>query len=266
MRNQINQGLTIISEKEQMELDISTYKRERNLAINQAVQLLAADTIDRTADMLDFFADNNDRQLEYRLAAAHSVLGNTETANNILTAIGNMELSEAEAEAHADYLNFSQLIQTWEAADKNLSELTEADLAILQSHTQNSNAIAGKAIALLKMNGIDAYQEPVYFPEEVEQELRIAQYVEEEVNEYKLLLYPNPADEYLIMEYAIIESSEASLLTITNINGQVVHQEKLNYPQDELVIITDKLPAGQYFCTISNSSKTVKTEKFILSK
>ena len=87
-----------------------------------------------------------------------------------------------------------------------------------------------------------------------------------EVSEGKLLIYPNPADEYLIVEYAIIESSEASLLTITNINGQVVHQEKLNYPQDELVIITDKLPAGQYFCTISNSSKTVKTEKFILSK
>jgi len=87
-----------------------------------------------------------------------------------------------------------------------------------------------------------------------------------EVSEGKLLIYPNPADEYLIVEYAIIESSEASLLTITNINGQVVHQEELNYPQDELVIITNKLPAGQYFCTLSNAIKTVKTEKFILAK
>ncbi len=117
-----------------------------------------------------------------------------------------------------------------------------------------------------RLNGIDTYQEPVYFPEEVEQELRIAQYIEEEISEDKLLLYPNPADEYLTVDYAITGFSGASLLAITNVNGQVVYQKELNYPRDELIIITNNLATGQYFCTISNNSKTVKTEKFILIK
>ena len=266
MRNQINQGLTVISAKEQMELDISTYKRERNLAINQAVQLLASDTIDRTADMIDFLANTGDIQYEYRLAEAYDVLGEVEQAETVLTAIGNMELSEEEIQAHTDYVSFRSLMQVWETENKNLLALSEGDIEALQSYTEHANITAGEANALLALNGIDTYKEPVYFPDEVEAELRLIQYSEEEISEDKLLLYPNPANEYLIVEYAVMEISEHSLLTITNINGQIVHQENINYPQDELVIITNKLPPGQYFCTLNNGNKTVKTEKFILAR
>ena len=269
MRNQINQGLTVISAKEQMELDISTYKRERNLAINKAVQLLASDTIDRTADMIDFLSDTDDIQYEYRLAAAYETLGSIGKAEAVLTGIANMTLTENEIQAHSDYMNFRQLTQAWEAENKNLLALTEGDIEILQTYTERANTTAGEANALLRLNGIDSYKEPVYFPDEVEPELRLIQYTEEEeeeVTEDRLLLYPNPANEYLIVEYAIKGTAEASKLTITSINGQVVYQENIDYPQDEIVVITNKLLSGQYFCILSNAKEIIKTEKFILAK
>jgi len=264
MRNQINQGLTVISEKEQMELEVSTYKRERDIAINQAVQLLSSDTIDRTADMLDFLSDTENIQYEYRVAEAYDVLGSTGKSESVLTAIGNMELTESEAQAHSDYVSFRQLMQAWDAENKNLSALSESDIETLQGYTERANITAGDANALLKLNGIDTYKEPVYFPDEVETQLRLIQYTEEEVSEDRLLLYPNPANEYLIIDYAITKGSKDISLVITNTNGQIVHNESLDYVQDELVIITDKFPTGQYFCTLYDKDSIIKTDKFLL--
>lgn len=159
-----------------------------------------------------------------------------------------------------------QLMQAWEADNKNLTALSESDIEALQGYTQNANITAGEANALLALNGIDTYKEPVYFPDEVETELRLIQYSEEAVSEDKLLLYPNPANEYLIIEYATTGNRENISLVITNTNGQVVHNEQLNYAQDELVIITDKFPNGQYFCTLYNRDRIIKTDKFLLVK
>jgi len=264
MRNQINQGLTIILAKEQMELDISKYKRERNLAINKAVQLLASDTIDRTADMIDFLSHTDDIQYEYRVAEAYDVLGSTGKSESVLTAIGNMELTESEAQAHSDYVSFRQLMQAWDAENKNLSALSESDIETLQGYTERANITAGDANALLKLNGIDTYKEPVYFPDEVEQELRIAQYTEEEISEDKLFVYPNPAKDYVIIEYATTVFPKELSIIITDLKGQIVYNKQLSYPQDELVITMDRFSTGQYFCTLKDGNKIIGTERFIL--
>jgi len=268
MRNQINEGLTTISEKEQMELDISKHRRERNLAINQAVQLLASDTIDRTTDMIDFYSNTGEIQYEYRLAEAYDALGYEEKAQDVLTNMDNMELSEAEIQAHNDYMSFRRLIQDWTAEDKNLFDLSEADIDLLRDYTKNANTTAGEAITLLQLNGIDTYKEPVYFPDEAEIEDRaVVEYVEENVSKDKLFLYPNPTDEYLIIEYAVTNLDNADLsIIITDLSGRQIYEEKIAAPRDELVIITQDFLQGQYFCTLRNGNKVIKTHKFILVK
>jgi len=140
-------------------------------------------------------------------------------------------------------------------------------LAILESYAKNPNTTAGKAITLLMLNGIDSYQEPVYFPDIGEIEPREGeQSIKDVINEDKLLIYPNPAKSYLIVEYATVMSVDRLLLTITDLNGRQVHQQMLSHQQDEVILSTDKFLAGQYFCIISNRGNTTKTEKFILIK
>ncbi len=265
MRNQINVGLNTIGEKEQMEITINRHRRERNRAINQAISVLATDTLDHTVDIIDLLSNTGDIQYEYRLAEAYDAIGDREEAEKILNNINFVGMSEATAQAHTDYMSFRQLQQTWANQEKNLADLPEEDIAQLQDYTQRANTTAGSAIALLRLNGIHTYKEPVYFPDDIAQ-LRVAQYTEEIINENQLDIYPNPANQYVTVAYAIPELSSTSSLTITNINGQIVYQEKLAYPKDELVIITDKFPPGQYFCTLSDTTNALKTEKFILIK
>jgi len=266
MRNQINAGLNTIGEKEQMELTINRYRRERNLAIRQAVAILAADTIDRTTEMIDLFANTRDIQYEYRLAEAYDALDNREQAEEVLNNISLGSMSEAAAQAHADYMSFRQLRQTWINQNKDLADLAKNDIELLHKYGQRANTTAGHAIALLRLNGINTYREPVYFPDEIAQ-LRVAQHTEEIINQNKLLIYPNPANDYVTIDYTVSKSDAADLsILITDILGQQVYQEKLSYPQDEVIIMTNQLPQGQYFCILKDSNEVIKTDKFIVTK
>ena len=87
------------------------------------------------------------------------------------------------------------------------------------------------------------------------------------LSEHKLLIYPNPANDYVTIDYSVSKSDDADLsIIITDILGQQVYQEKLSYPQDEVVIMTNQLPQGQYFCILRDSNEVIKTDKFIVTK
>jgi len=169
---------------------------------------------------------------------------------------------------YVNYVSFRQLQHTWTNQEKDLANLSEEDIKQLKDYTQRANTTAGSAIALLRLNGIDTYKEPVYFPDATTQ-LRVAQYPEEEViNENdELFIYPNPANTYISIRYTTTESDDTDLsIIITDILGKEVHQEKLSYSQDEIVISTNRLPQGQYFCMLKSGNEIIKTDKFIVTK
>ncbi len=181
-----------------------------------------------------------------------------------------MQLSETEQSAYKNYIDFRTLMQKWEAENKNLFALSESDLKELENYSKNPDATAGDAIALLKLNGIDTYREPVYFPKEEElkpRENNDITYVEDVISEDKLFIYPNPADKYITVEYAVTVLNNRNLsLVITDLSGKQVYEEKLFYPQDEIIITAQQFPQGQYFCTLRNDNHVIKTNKFILVK
>jgi len=155
-------------------------------------------------------------------------------------------------------------MQDWATTGKNLTTLEEGDIELLHKYAVKPNITSIKAISLLELNGIFEYFEPVYFPEE-EPQLRVIPDIEDVISSEKLLIYPNPANEYITIEYALKQFSDKTIIVITDTNGRVVYQENLAYEQDELIIPTDNLPLGQYFCTLKNDNITI-TEKFLLVK
>jgi len=87
------------------------------------------------------------------------------------------------------------------------------------------------------------------------------------LSEHKLLIYPNPANDYVTIDYTVSKSDAADLsIIITDILGKEVHQEKLSYSQDEIVISTNRLPQGQYFCMLKSGNNILNTNKIILIK
>ncbi len=265
MRNQINQGLNIISAKEQMELDANDYKRERDEAINRAVQILGIDTLDRSNEMIDFLSGTNELGFQYRIANIYDQKGETGKANAILNDIAAQKLSEKETADHKAHIGLRALIQSWTTIGKDLYNLEEGDLNMLHIYAVQPNITAGKAIAILKSNDNTDYPEPVYFPELPSQE-RIIANAETTETQNKLFLYPNPSNDYINISYNTLDLYENLSLKLVDMTGKVLHTQELFYLQDEVTLITADLPDGQYICTIYTNGQPIESKQFTITK
>jgi len=265
MRDQINEGRNIRSEKEQMELHAARHKRTRDRIISRAIQQLAADTIDRSTDMIKFLKNTGSISFDYRLAEIYDAQNKNELANQTLSSIGTRAISEKAASDYDDYMNFRTMMQTWKAAEKDLSTLTDENIQVLHQYAVRPNITSAKAIALLELNNIFEYTERVYFPDMQE----ITQTSDEsegiDIGD-KLLLYPNPAQSYITVDYKTASQTNDLSLVITDIMGKVIYEQKLDARQSVVTIPTLQYPNGQYFCTLKRNNKTIITEKVILIK
>jgi len=91
--------------------------------------------------------------------------------------------------------------------------------------------------------------------------------VEEVVEESeRMLVYPNPATDYVIINYKTSKTSNNLSLVISDIAGKIIYNRSLDTEQDEIILPTNEYPNGQYFCTLKRNNKTIITEKVILIK
>jgi len=263
MRNQINQGLNTISAKEQMELQANDYKREHDEAINKAVLLLGTDTLDRSVEMIDFLSGTGELGFQYRIANIHNQNGEIEQADAILSDISTWELSEKEAADHEACVGLRSLLQAWTAEGKDLALLAEEDLALLHEYAIQPNITAGKAVAILRLNGNTDYPEPVYFPELPAEERRIVEVQDNLIS--NISVYPNPASSYLSVLYDL-NGYENLSLQVADMTGKTLYQRQLNHVQDEITLITENYPTGQYILSIYADNQLIESKKFNITK
>jgi len=85
------------------------------------------------------------------------------------------------------------------------------------------------------------------------------------VENYRLQLFPNPADGVLQVNY-MQKRIENSSIVIYNSLGQSIYSEKLadNSSNFNININTSNFINGVYFCSISEGGKLMKTERFMV--
>jgi hypothetical protein len=77
-------------------------------------------------------------------------------------------------------------------------------------------------------------------------------------------LYPNPADNYVEIDYTLQDANADARITIRNVLGLVVGEYGLVPNGSKLHIDTSHLSAGVYFYTLSLHSKNVVTKKLLI--
>lgn len=80
----------------------------------------------------------------------------------------------------------------------------------------------------------------------------------------KLKLYPNPASDYLFIEYDVIFVKEAKL-QIYNSIGAVVYTINLEERKDNIKIPVSEYKNGLYFCSLKIDGKLFKTKKILIN-
>ncbi len=77
-------------------------------------------------------------------------------------------------------------------------------------------------------------------------------------------LYPNPADNYVELDYNLQDNTSDVKLTIRNVLGVLVGEYGLVIHGSKLHIDTSRLSAGVYFYTLSIHNKNVATKKLLI--
>ena len=80
----------------------------------------------------------------------------------------------------------------------------------------------------------------------------------------KLKIYPNPASNYLFIEYDIIFIKEAKL-QIYNSIGAIVYTKILVEKQDNFKISVSDYKNGLYFCSLQIDGKPLNTKKILIN-
>jgi hypothetical protein len=140
---------------------------------------------------------------------------------------------------------------------------------LMELAVQGAEPVQTYARNVLLANNLISYQEPIVLPDEKKS---APAYRDPKPASYAgpgtLRLFPNPAQQYVIVEYNFsgeVSGAESMLLTISSSDGKTVEQRKIVKPQDQLLIDCRLLNSGNYICKIALGKKTLATGKFILS-
>ncbi len=89
--------------------------------------------------------------------------------------------------------------------------------------------------------------------------------VEEMGMENNFKLFPNPNNGNMVLQYQL-DGTETGLITIYDITGRMVKQEKLNAENKTLLIHANELNAGTYYYEIKVGDKKLKLDKLVIIK
>jgi len=87
---------------------------------------------------------------------------------------------------------------------------------------------------------------------------------EQRVNQLKV--YPNPAKDYIIVEYTLNSNSDDVSIDLYDISGKRIRSIKVDNTHDWLVVPLTDLPGGNYFGVINSDMKIDGTVKFVITK
>jgi hypothetical protein len=120
---------------------------------------------------------------------------------------------------------------------------------------------------VLVNEGILDYSEPLIFDSELKSaNIRKVYHkilIPNTTNGY-LKVYPNPANDYLIVEYQLPENCSQSILKLTSVDGKLIKQFILNSARKEIIVPTDGFPT-QLIISILSGDELIGNKKVIIS-
>lgn len=267
MRDQIDLGITQISPKEFLELSMGTQKSIHDKSLNKLIYLLQNDTVnDRSLEIITALSETGDLYYDYKLIEYYDEVGQFELADALLQVIESYLLSDIEQSFFDDYTNYRNLINQWESDNLNLATLDSTQLDQLVYFTELNNTVAAEAIGLQRLNGINTYNEPAYFPTESEKSNSLNDVKEKIVFETDLNIYPNPAETYFTLDYSLVECSENCIIVVVDASGKILFNKELMNDNDMILISTENWRSGIYSCSLIVDGKSIISKKISILK
>lgn len=270
MKNQINQGIDIVSAKEELEAAAFFHRTSYTNAESDLIFIYLSDTtLSHPMDSVLFLLSTSKNiYAHYQMASIYLNKQDYVNMNVVLDNIENeFELNEMQQTEYEQLSAYFDIMQTVYSSDRNIDQLNSAEKAeLLDWYDNEVNLASVYARNILSITGDIDYQEPYILPDELKSSTVEfnTNHQNKSIDSYDMMkLYPNPAKDYLVCEYEIIgEFTEASINMIKSGSGKSQYSQKLNQAQDAKTIDLRELSAGNYMIILMVDGKQLSTGKF----
>lgn len=268
--NQIEANNIVTGAKESLEIRLTHYNGQRSYALNRLIATYKTDTsIVNAADSVIAMLNTQDfPSAKYQLAFEYLAKGELLMAQDTLQAIDdNYELDTEALSEHAQLEAYMSLMVQLAQSNNNIYQLSGTQKVSLYNIHQNSNGLAGAwAMNILRTVDTLSYKENYLLPT-VGNKTSIVKRKRPDNKVFesnKLKVYPNPAKDYVIVEYQLAGDLDRSIIKVIDNNSfirQTIEQENNH---GFTVIDTRGLETGTYICHVSANGKLVGVAKFIV--
>jgi hypothetical protein len=131
----------------------------------------------------------------------------------------------------------------------------------------STGSLSGYARNILSARKDIIYNEPYIFPQGGTKSSKVHHKSSDVVREINILkTYPNPAKEYMIVEYSLSTNPENASVMICNASGKTIREIIISKSHDWLVLTLANIPAGNYIIVLKNGTASVRTAKCVVVK
>jgi len=264
----------VYGEKELLEMQRAEAEQQYGLILNQRIINIISDTtvLQKTDSLIAVYTTSKRLTDKYSLSLLHSAQGNTNSSAIIMDEIANVfYITNYRQEEYNQYQAWISIVNR---AYNNNNNLTFDSIqvnnlqAMLAIDSLNLFLPTVLARNVLVNEGILDYTEPLTFDPELKSASIRKVYpkilIPNSTTGY-LKVYPNPANDYLIVEYQLPENCPQGILKLTSVDGKLIKQFVLSSVRKEIAVPTDGFPT-QVIISILSGDKLIGNKKVIISK
>ncbi|MCX6233142.1 MAG: T9SS type A sorting domain-containing protein [Bacteroidetes bacterium] len=272
MVQEIMAGEDSLGNKELMESRIRSYRHLRNLAYNELAGIYLHDTVNEWApdSLVALLQNEPELYAKYNLAFQYFKESDTVQVNSVLNEIpSTFILSDAQQQTHQNYLDYIGILQALQNDTINGHYPDSLQLVTLYAMADSCIDMPSVyARNLLIHLGLLTSGEMVYMPVTLNSTVNnLWPFKENSIPKSSFIsLFPNPAGNYLIVEYHIDKAYETAVLTLQDMTGKLINTIPLKGQLNQTVVSTGGLNNGVYIVSLYVDSQIIDSQKMTVLK
>jgi len=271
--DEIIAGSNYMSQLEVLQSDVAYDYHNYKMIIDDLKTRFINDTVNLWAkdSLVNLLTQEDNLNLRYELAFLHLDECNYTQMESVLNNIPyEFELQEEEQAIHQYYVNYFNILKDMKVDTLAIEDLDSIQLDTLQNVANYCHHYAAAwARNLLGYPNDDPetwYREPI---PDFDPPARMARPVIKPVLEEKeslLKVYPNPAQEYFVLDYEVQERYNELRIDIVDAIGKLVFAKKLIKQKNQELIDLRSYKPGYYIVSLVGNGKVVESQKLSITK
>ncbi|MFA4852159.1 MAG: C1 family peptidase [Bacteroidales bacterium] len=268
MMYDILEGRNFKGNLEILEDKLASHKTTKYESLHKLESYYKIDTIDFQGSqdsLIALWSQENDPEILYKLAFLYIYNHDSASCFNILNSIPQLSnLSDEQMLEYDDYISFMGILWSLKQDASSLDSLKIGQLTELLSR---NTKIAYLARNVLVTYGLMDYTEPIYLADELKTMSVTPNKPRDSKNiKSNLIVFPNPAKNYIIVSYDLKERQGKSSIGISSIDGKSCYERYINGVKNQTTISLSGFSEGVYCIQLKNNGEVIESVKFVVSK